>query len=94
MNVGEILTKAGETESGALREHAMLLALSKISRYEAECKHLSAKYGESLESLRNRIEQTEGEENFEVEEDLMDWEYAAAALSWWQSRVEELRNAG
>ncbi len=29
---------------------------------------------------------------FEKEDDLMDWEFADAALNWWQSRISELRH--
>ena len=32
------------------------------------------------------------EEDFEQEDDLMDWEFAKAALNWWQSRISELRH--
>ncbi|MCF7669157.1 MAG: hypothetical protein K9N48_05210 [Verrucomicrobia bacterium] len=94
MTIAEILSKAGENETDALREHATLICLSKISRYKAECGCFRSKYGESLESLRNRIHKTDREEDFPIEEDIMDWEYADAALKWWQSRIEELRNAG
>ena len=94
MTIAEILSKAGETEADALREHALLLSLSKVSRYEAECGRFRAKYGESLASLRERVGKMEEDEDFQVDDDLADWEYADTALTWWHSRVEGLRDVG
>jgi hypothetical protein len=38
------------------------------------------------------LNQKRNEEDFEQEDDLMDWEFANAALKWWQSRISELRH--
>ena len=54
----------------------MLLSLSKISRYEAECASFVAKYGEPFESFRDRVNGMVNEEDFKLEDDLMDWEFA------------------
>ena len=94
MTVAEILTKAGEREDEVLREHAVLLSLAKLSRYEAECASFAAKHGEAFESFRDRVNGMVNEEHFDLEDDLMDWEFAHRAREWWQSRVEELRDAG
>ena len=93
MTVTEILTKAGESEEGALREHAVLLSLAKLSRYQAECASFARKYSESFESFRDRVNGMINEEHFDMEADLMDWEFAHRARAWWQSRVEELHDA-
>ena len=93
MTVAEILAEAGEDERQALREHATLLALSRISRYEAECGRFREKYGESLSSFRECLQSEEGREDFEKEDDLLDWEYAETALSWWRNRLTVLHNA-
>lgn len=93
MTVDEILSEAGETEAEALRDHAVLLCLSKVSRHEAECGHFKGKHGESIEVFRRRVDNMKEQEDFELEDDLMDWEYADRALKWWQSRAEELQGA-
>ena len=36
----------------------------------------------------------ENEENFEAEDDLLDWEFAHRALMRWRDRAQELRRAG
>ena len=38
------------------------------------------------------LNQKRNEEDFEQEDDLMDWEFADAALNWWQSQISELRH--
>jgi len=94
MTVAEILTQVGEREEFVLREHATLLALSKISRYEAECNMFRAKYSENFESFQARIERMQNEEDFEADDDLMEWQFANRALILWQERVREICRAG
>ena len=94
MSISEVLDKTGRTESMVLREYFILTGLAKLSRYEAECGLFEKKYGESLKSFKGRLERKRQDENFGEEDDLMDWEYADAALKWWRSQLEELRCAG
>ena len=94
MSISEVLNKTGQTESMVLREHLILTGLAKLSRYEAECLHFEKKYGETLESFKERLSRKQQEEDFVQEDDLMDWEFADAALKWWRSQLEELRHAG
>ncbi len=94
MTVAEILSKAGESESEALREHAIFLCMSKISRYEAESERFQKKYGESFDSFRKQIRSGDKKEDFIKEDDFLDWEYATTALSYWRDCLEELRSAG
>lgn len=93
MTVTEILSKAGESETEALHEHAMLLCMAKVSKFEAECGRFQAKYGKPFETFRNQLQNAQKKEDFEAEDDLMDWEYAHSALTWWRERIEELRHA-
>ncbi len=68
------------------REHMILQAFSKLSRYQAECRLFEKKYGASFDKVRQN-QQHEGAEDFALEDDLLDWEYAQAALHWWQERL-------
>jgi hypothetical protein len=90
MQIAEILEKTGQTETMVLREHAILTLLTKLSRYESECALFEKKYGESLESFRNRLEQKMNSESFMEEDDFLDWEYADSARNWWRLKKEEL----
>ena len=64
MQIAEILEKTGQTETMVLREHAILTIHTKLSRYESECALFEKKYGVSLESFRNRLEQKMNSESF------------------------------
>jgi len=94
MSINEILDKTGQTESMVLREHLILTGFAKLTRYEAECSLFEKKYGESLEVFKERLSQKREQEDFPQEDDLMDWEYADAALKWWQSQLGDLQRAG
>ena len=90
MQIAEILEKTGQTETMVLREHAILTIHTKLSRFESECALFEKKYGVSLESFRNRLEQKKNSESFMEEDDFLDWEYADSARNWWNLKMKEL----
>jgi hypothetical protein len=86
-----VLQKTAQTEQGIVREHLVFQALSKISRYQAECALFERKYGRPLSAMQqSTAAQTE---DFSLEDDLLDWEYADSALQWWQSCLQEFQRA-
>ncbi|SDX32844.1 hypothetical protein SAMN05421644_101106 [Allochromatium warmingii] len=93
MTVADILRQVGEQESVALKEHVTLLALARISRYEAECAVFEAKYAESFETFRQRIQAIKHQEDVEADDDLMDWEFAHRALLGWREKLDAIRYA-
>jgi len=80
------------SEREALKEQALLLLLSKISRYEAECAFFEKKYGMSFEEFVKHLE-GQGKEDFEKEDDLLDWRFAAETLAELKQRVQEIERA-
>jgi hypothetical protein len=72
---------------------SLTVALSKVSSYERECEHFRGKYGQPLEAFRKQLEEMRGSEDFAMEDDLADWEFAERALQLWHKRVEILRRA-
>jgi hypothetical protein len=93
MTVKELLQKEGVTEAEALREQAVLIALSRVSRYEAECAAFERKYGVSLAQHKACSEALRDREDFAADDDLLDWEYADSALRWWREKSAEVRDA-
>jgi len=90
----ETLTAAGfASPLEAALALSLTIALAKVSRYEREAQHFRHKYGDTLEVVRSRAEQAIGTEDFAVEDDLADWEFAERSLELWQKRVEILRHA-
>ena len=74
-------------------EVSLTVALSKVSSYERECEYFRRKYNQPLAALRGSVEALSGSEDFVVEDDLADWEFAERALQLWHKRVEILRHA-
>ena len=93
MSINDLLKRTGETESTVVRGHVILTGHAKLSRYEAECAHFRNKYGMSLETFKGQVESKRNEEDFHEEDDLLDWEYAEAALKWWREQIKELQHA-
>lgn len=74
-------------------EVSLTVALSKVSYYGGECEQFRRKYGRPLEAFRASVEEIRDSEDFAIEDDLADWEFAERALQLWQKRVEILRHA-
>lgn len=90
----ETLTAAGfSSPSEASLALSLTIALARVSRYERESQHFRHKYGDMFEVVRARVEHARGTEDFSVEDDLADWEFAERSLALWQKRVEILRHA-
>jgi len=88
----EILFKEGYTSSESfIRDSALIIALSKIDQYKAECDSFKGKYGIEMEELKAALHKNKGSEDFEKEENLEDWEFAVQAVRWWQEKADELR---
>jgi hypothetical protein len=77
----------------AFRGWALMTAMSKMEQYRAECESLAKKHGQTLAEFGSTTHAVKGREDFDAEEDLEDWEFAAQALTWWQAKIEELRVA-
>jgi hypothetical protein len=65
--------------SAILENEAIMMLLTKESRYSAEYNHFKKKYNSEFEDFKTQVE-TSGKEDFAVEDDLMDWEFAGNAL--------------
>jgi len=70
-----------------IQDCALMIALSKIEQYRSECDFFEHKYFMKLEKFESDLRQIKGEENFEKEDDLDDWEFAFNAMKWWEKRA-------
>jgi hypothetical protein len=74
----EVLLEEGYNSTDELvRDWALLVALSRLEQYQAECEFFEKKHNMSLEQ-------------FGQEEDIEDWEFSCNALKWWQAKAKEL----
>ena len=61
----------------AARQHARMILLGRLARYQAAIRQLEAKWGCTLEELRARYT-AQGSEDFEADDCLQWWWYADA----------------
>lgn len=78
--VKDVFRSFGINDVAAVVENeAIMLLLSKESKYSAEYNQFKSKYNSEFSDFKRKVEAS-GKEDFEVEDDLMDWEFAANAL--------------
>ncbi|CEP68482.1 Uncharacterized [Moorella glycerini] len=91
--VGPVLRNMGfANEREALKEQALLLILSKINRYRAECSYYEKKYGMTFEKFAAMVHENSGED-FEHEDDLLDWRFAKETLEDLMRQKKEIEDA-
>lgn len=73
-----------------LRGYAISTIYSKIDKYKSESNLLERKYKCAYQQFKNRVETMENEENFQWEDDLMDWQFAVENINYWQNKLEEI----
>ncbi len=73
-----------------LRNYALNHVHTMIHKYEAENIRFEKKYGCLFHEFKSKVDGMENDENFEWEDDLMDWEFAAENLSLWRKKLEKI----
>ncbi|MGD2092631.1 MAG: hypothetical protein PVH61_41075 [Candidatus Aminicenantes bacterium] len=78
--VKDVFQSFGISDVGTILENeAIMMLLGKESKYRAEYNMFKNKYNSEFEDFKKKVESS-GKEDFDVEDDLMDWEFAANAL--------------
>lgn len=87
----EVMLEEGYNSTDELvRDWALMIALSRLEQYQAECEFFEKKHNMSLEQFERLIHEEKGHEDFGQEEDIEDWEFSCNALKWWQAKAKEL----
>jgi hypothetical protein len=63
----------------AARQHARMILLGRLARYQAAIRELEVKWGCTLEDLRARYI-AQGSEDFEADDDYLQWQWYADAM--------------
>ena len=63
----------------AARQHARMILLGRLARYQAAIQELEVKWGCTLEDLRARYT-AQGSEDFEADDDYLQWQWYADAV--------------
>ena len=92
-SLNEVLLREGYGSPRALmKDWALIVALSKVEQYRAECDFFQKKYGMTMEDFESHLHGERGSENFEKEDDINDWEFSLEALKWWEKKIKELQD--
>ncbi len=93
-SLNEVLLREGYGSPRAVvKEWALILALSTLEKYRAECEFFQEKYGATLDKFEERLHRTRGHEDFEKEDDADDWEFCSEAVKWWEKKIREIQDA-
>ena len=85
----EVLYSEGyDSTKAVVRDWALLVSLSRVEQYRAECDFFQKKYGMSMEEFEFRLHQEKGYEDFAKEDDMADWQFSLQALKWWAEKAK------
>lgn len=88
--VGEILHALHYTNIEEAGYELMLLsAQSNYAEYLSETRKFEKKYRMSFEEFQKIMETSLYEEDFEKEDDYMDWKFAQDGVHYWQEKITE-----
>jgi hypothetical protein len=76
-----------------IKNQALLMLMAKIDKYDAENKRYEAKYHTSFDVFKKKMETIPGEEDFEKEDDYLDWQFAVEVRDRLYRQKLELENA-
>jgi hypothetical protein len=71
-------------------EMMLLRAQSQYADYLSEIRKFEKKYRMKFEDFQTKMEETMYEEDFEKEDDYMDWKFAQDAAGYWKEKIAEL----
>jgi len=78
--IEDILTTLGYPDPlAAARQHARMILLGRLARYQAAIQQLEARWGCTLEDLRARYK-AQGSEDFAADDDYLQWKWYADAI--------------
>jgi hypothetical protein len=74
------------------RDAALLFILAKIDQYEGEKEFFENKYKREFHEIEQKAHSVKGSEDFKLEEDLEDWEFAIKSLEYWEEEYNKVRD--
>ena len=74
------------------KDAVLLFILAKIDQYKGEKEFFDNKYKQDFYELEQATHSIKGKEDFQLEEDLEDWEFAIKSLEYWTKEYKTIRN--
>ncbi|MGD2088346.1 MAG: hypothetical protein PVH61_19365 [Candidatus Aminicenantes bacterium] len=76
----------GEEMKSLSRDAVLLFILSKVDQYSGEKEFFENKYRREFHEVEQEVHSVRGREDFKLEEDLEDWEFAIKSLEYWEKQ--------
>lgn len=77
---------------GMPMEAVLLFILAKIDQYKGEREFFENKYKRDFYTVERDAHSVKGKEDFQLEENLEDWEFAIKSLEYWEKEYHRLRD--
>jgi len=74
------------------KDAVLLFVLSKIDQYKGEKDFFENKYKKDFNEVEQEVHSIKGKEDFKLEEDLEDWEFAIKSLQYWEKEYHKVRD--
>ena len=74
------------------KDAVLLFILSKIDQYKGEKEFFKNKYKQNFQEVEREAHSVKGREDFQLEEDLEDWEFAIKSLEYWETEYKNIKN--
>ena len=88
----QIFSEISSSPITILKNHALHQICSKLQKYELEDSLFQKKYKCQYNEFNNTINRMQNEENFQWEDDLMDWQFAHENLIFWKQKLNTLNS--
>lgn len=93
-NTEAIVTQFGfKNLRSFVKNQALFLLLSKIEKYEAENRRFEVKYKMSFNAFQEKLGVLQNEEDFNQEDDYLDWRFTIEVKDRLSRQKQELENA-
>jgi len=91
-NISDIYDELGLSVFEPLKIYAENYIKTKLQKYNAESMVFEKKYNLKFSEFKEKIEKELENEDFDIENDLMDWEFATKNILCWQEKLDRLGN--
>lgn len=88
--IATVLKELGITKHRAVRDFALLNASQKAAEFTQEIEAFESKYHMPFAKFQSRL-QSQDEEVFEEENDLLAWKFAVDGVAYWREKIEQLK---
>ncbi len=76
-----------------LKNYALAQIAALLQKYQVENRYFETKYGCPFAEFQAKLAAQDNAENFEWEDDALDWEFAVENLRLWEQRAQEVEQS-